>query len=195
MGTEASVAAVQPQLNSTLSVTNCRLDLTRQDHLHTSPSRKRSQSSIHITMSTTGTIQNRAAWLSEPNTALRVGDAELPNPEFNEVLIKVHAVAINPVEAGRQAMGLFNVSYPWIFGCDLAGIVEGVGADVTRFKVGELPCLTRFCLSIHLDRTRFNSTNSTAWLTKSFCDQVTASQRSRVNSAPTKPQTPPTKIT
>lgn len=87
-------------------------------------------------MSTT-TIQNHAAWLDEPNVPLRVGDAEIPTPDPNEVLIKVHAVAINPVEGARQAMGLFNVSHPWIFGSDLAGVVEGVGGDVRGFKIGE----------------------------------------------------------
>lgn len=97
-------------------------------------------------MSTT-TIQNRAAWHDKPNTPLRIGDADLPTPDPGEVLIKVHAVAINPVEAGRQAMGLFNVSYPWIFGSDLAGTIERVGEGVTRFKVGES---VRFCVDIYI---------------------------------------------
>lgn len=83
------------------------------------------------------TIQNTAAWLDNPNTPLRIGPAETPIPSPDEVLIKVHAVAINPVDVMRQMMGLMNMSYPWIFGCDLAGVVESVGKDVKRFKAGE----------------------------------------------------------
>lgn len=87
-------------------------------------------------MSTT-TAQNRAAWLDKPDTPLRVGDAEMPVPEPDEVLIKVHAIAINPVDVARQSMGLGNASHPWIFGSDLAGTIEAVGSSVTNFRPGK----------------------------------------------------------
>lgn len=82
------------------------------------------------------TAQNRAAWIDEPNTPLQVRDAEMPVPLPNEVLIKVHAVAINPVDAGRQSPGFPGTQYPRVFGSDLAGTIESVGSEVTKFKTG-----------------------------------------------------------
>lgn len=85
----------------------------------------------------TTTAQNQAAWLDEVNTPLRVREAEMPVPTSDEVLIKVHATAINPVDTMRQTMGFQNLSHPWIFGSDLAGTVESVGSNVTKFKAGK----------------------------------------------------------
>lgn len=86
---------------------------------------------------TTSTPQNLAAWLDKPDTPLRVGPAEMPVPTPDEVLIKVHAVAMNPVDVGRQYQGIINPSYPWVFGDDVAGVIESVGSDVTKFKAGK----------------------------------------------------------
>lgn len=89
------------------------------------------------TMSSTSSIQNRAAFLDEPGTPLRVGDAPTPVPDPEEVLIEVHAVAINPVDTARQAAGFNIPSYPWISGSDAAGVAKAVGADVSNVKPGK----------------------------------------------------------
>lgn len=88
------------------------------------------------TSTSTSPPQNHAAYLDTPNTPLRVGPAPLPVPLPHEILIEVHAVAINPVDAGRQALGFLNPSHPWIFGSDLAGVVVGMGRDVEGFEIG-----------------------------------------------------------
>jgi NADPH:quinone reductase-like Zn-dependent oxidoreductase len=66
---------------------------------------------------------------------------ELPTPLAGpgEVLVRLAAAGANPVDwvarAGELA-GLFD-SGPWIWGWDIAGTVEAVGAQVTRFAVGD----------------------------------------------------------
>ncbi|KUJ11229.1 putative alcohol dehydrogenase [Mollisia scopiformis] len=67
----------------------------------------------------------------------------LPTPNLtrdDEVLIKVHAAAINPTDIGG-AQGrywpAFNVPLPFKIGYDLAGTISAVGASVTKFKIGD----------------------------------------------------------
>jgi NADPH:quinone reductase-like Zn-dependent oxidoreductase len=70
-----------------------------------------------------------------------------PVPKENQVLVKVYAVSINDwdwADLDRIAKGrwLVRLQLGWskpkkIVGCDIAGRVEGVGRDVTRFKPGD----------------------------------------------------------
>ena len=57
----------------------------------------------------------------------------------NDVLIKVHAASINPLDL-RVLEGEFKailpIQFPFILGNDFAGTVVQVGANVTQFKVG-----------------------------------------------------------
>jgi NADPH2:quinone reductase len=70
--------------------------------------------------------------------AIRYGDLPAPIPKQGEVLVRIGAVAVNPVDlyirAGTIPMPL---TFPFIVGCDLAGTVESVGPGVTRFKAGD----------------------------------------------------------
>ena len=72
---------------------------------------------------------------------------ELPQPEAreNEVLIRVHALSLNPAEwhqlvgkiwVVRLAFGLFAPRRP-VMGADIAGEVVAVGSKVQNFKVGD----------------------------------------------------------
>lgn len=76
------------------------------------------------------------------------GDADMlvygvqPNPSINHdaVLIRVHAAAINPVDiAMRQGYMAewFSVTFPYILGCDVSGVIVEIGRDVTNFTVGD----------------------------------------------------------
>jgi NADPH:quinone reductase-like Zn-dependent oxidoreductase len=75
---------------------------------------------------------------------LRCEDVEKPAPGDHEVLIKVRAAAANPMDYGlmgglylaRLATGLRRPK-PTRPGADLAGEVEAVGKDVTRFRPGD----------------------------------------------------------
>src|SRR5438105_2692977 len=67
-------------------------------------------------------------------------DAPRPEPQDGEVLVRVIAAGVNPVDAYvRQGMlskrGLDN--RPIIIGYDIAGLVEKAGARVTKFKPGD----------------------------------------------------------
>ena len=66
------------------------------------------------------------------------GDLPDPIPGPDQVLVKVGAVAVNPIDtyirSGAVAMPL---SLPFIVGCDLAGTVAAVGRNVSRFRVGD----------------------------------------------------------
>ncbi|OZD39936.1 hypothetical protein CH252_29690 [Rhodococcus sp. 06-1477-1B] len=81
-----------------------------------------------------------AATLPAPRTALSPATLETPMPAADEVLVRVGAVAINPVDWVIQGTG--RVTYRWlrtpaVLGSDVAGEVVAVGADVTRFRVGQ----------------------------------------------------------
>ncbi|KAK3796066.1 hypothetical protein RRG08_065074 [Elysia crispata] len=66
-------------------------------------------------------------------------DAEVPSPAENEVLIKVSAAGVNPIETFILAgtYGLNKPSLPYTPGTDAAGVVEEVGSGVTNFKKGD----------------------------------------------------------
>lgn len=69
-----------------------------------------------------------------------------PTPKDNEVLIRVHAVSINSWDweiliakpfVNRMMAGLVKPSKIKILGCDIAGRIEEVGRNVTKFKIGD----------------------------------------------------------
>jgi NADPH2:quinone reductase len=69
---------------------------------------------------------------------IRYGDLPRPAPRTGEVLVRVAAVAVNPIDlyirAGMVAMPLPK---PFVIGCDLAGTVEALGPGAKRFRVGD----------------------------------------------------------
>jgi NADPH2:quinone reductase len=88
---------------------------------------------------TTATIN--AVTASAPGAAPELReDAPAPAPTGNEVLVRVHASSVNPVDAAiaaGQLTGMVEHEYPVTLGRDYAGIVEQVGPDVTRYAVGD----------------------------------------------------------
>ncbi|QIW96703.1 hypothetical protein AMS68_002221 [Peltaster fructicola] len=82
-------------------------------------------------------MTNQAAWLDEKGSRLRVGDAQEAKAGHNEVVIKNHAIAINPVDWKQQDNGWFIKQYPVILGCDISGEITEVGSGVSKFKAGD----------------------------------------------------------
>lgn len=84
---------------------------------------------------------NQAAWLTGKQIRpLEVKEAPYTPPSENEIVVRVHAIAINPVDAYKQAMGdvlLSWIQYPFILGSDVAGEVVEIGKSVARFKIGD----------------------------------------------------------
>ena len=69
---------------------------------------------------------------------LSVEDRPDPVPQDGEVLIRVHASSINFPDA-LNIQGLYQVkrALPFVPGSEVAGVVEAIGAGVTRLKIGD----------------------------------------------------------
>lgn len=78
---------------------------------------------------------NHAAWIAGKGEAFQVKPAQLVKPGSGEVLIRNHAIAINPVDWKMQDLGIFVKDWPAIFGCDIAGEVTEVGDNVSNVSV------------------------------------------------------------
>src|SRR5579875_3992749 len=63
-------------------------------------------------------------------------DVELPVPQIgpHDVLVRVEAVSVNPVDTKLRSPKPNVEAQPRVLGFDAAGTVEAVGADVTGFK-------------------------------------------------------------
>jgi len=69
---------------------------------------------------------------------LRLEEVPTPKPGPGEVLVRIHAVGVNPVETYIRAGTYARLpELPYTPGNDGAGVVEHVGADVTEFKAGD----------------------------------------------------------
>jgi NADPH:quinone reductase-like Zn-dependent oxidoreductase len=80
-----------------------------------------------------------------PPETLRMAEVEEPAPNADEVLVKVLAVSVNAADwhlmrgkplFSRATLGLLRPKQK-ILGVDVAGQVEAVGSDVTRFEPGD----------------------------------------------------------
>lgn len=69
---------------------------------------------------------------------LNYTDVKRPEPKENEILVKVMAAAVNPVDWKiRDGKGeKFGMKLPLILGADFAGTVEEVGRNIKKFKNG-----------------------------------------------------------
>lgn len=71
---------------------------------------------------------------------LRVAEVDRPEPIPTEVLVRVHAAGVNPVDwktrSGKGMAALLGPP-PHPLGWDVAGVVEAVGRGVTRFAAGD----------------------------------------------------------
>ncbi len=71
---------------------------------------------------------------------LTYGERPMPNLNHDDVLIRVHAAAINPVDVAlRQGYmaEYISPSFPLILGFDVSGTIETVGPDAAGFQIGE----------------------------------------------------------
>ena len=75
------------------------------------------------------------------NLAFEYQEISIPEPNDSEVLIKVAALSVNPVDVktkkGGGALFMLENESPKILGWDISGIVEKVGKNVTEFKEGD----------------------------------------------------------
>ena len=82
----------------------------------------------------------KAAFIEQtgPPANIRYGELPTPQPTGSQVLVRVGAVAVNPVDTYiRSGMYAMDLPMPFVVGCDLAGTVEAVGPEVTRYQPGD----------------------------------------------------------
>jgi NADPH:quinone reductase len=82
----------------------------------------------------------RAAYIEEtgPPEVIKVGELPEPQPGPGQVLVKVRAAALNPIDLYlRSGLVPMPLAFPYVIGCDLAGTVAKLGQGATRFAVGD----------------------------------------------------------
>jgi NADPH:quinone reductase len=81
----------------------------------------------------------QAAILDHPGAAFRIASLPRPTPQPGQVLVRIEASAVNPLDikirAGQAAHA--RQPLPAVLGIDLAGVVEAVGDGVTAFRHGD----------------------------------------------------------
>lgn len=72
-------------------------------------------------------------------SVLQLEDAPRPVPKAGEVLVRVHAAGVNPVDwkVREGALGKNKARLPLILGGEVSGVVEALGADAQRFHAGD----------------------------------------------------------
>jgi NADPH:quinone reductase len=69
---------------------------------------------------------------------LRLEEVPKPQPGAGQVLVRMHAIGVNPVETYiRAGTYAYKPALPYTPGNDGAGVVEQVGPDVNQFKPGD----------------------------------------------------------
>lgn len=81
-----------------------------------------------------------AAWIAErgPAEAIRYGELPVPRAGPTDVLVRVEAVAVNPVDTlVRSGCYETPLPFPFVVGRDVVGVVATCGPGVAGFAVGE----------------------------------------------------------
>jgi NADPH:quinone reductase len=83
----------------------------------------------------------KAAYINQTGPAenIVVGELPDPTPAGSQVLVRVGAASVNPIDTYVRS-GLAappNMPFPFVIGSDLAGVVEAVGPEAKRFKAGD----------------------------------------------------------
>ncbi|CCM04894.1 uncharacterized protein FIBRA_07090 [Fibroporia radiculosa] len=81
--------------------------------------------------------RQKALFLTAAKGSFAVGTAAVPQPGPGQILIKIYATALNPVDWKIQVHDFFIREYPTILGIDIAGTVTDVGEGVSGFKLGD----------------------------------------------------------
>jgi NADPH:quinone reductase-like Zn-dependent oxidoreductase len=81
----------------------------------------------------------RAAVLTEFGAPLELTELDVPTPGPGEVLVRVHASAVNPLDTKirRGQAAHAKTEPPAVLGIDMAGVIEAVGEGVDAFRPGD----------------------------------------------------------
>ncbi|PWE53412.1 NADP-dependent oxidoreductase [Metarhizobium album] len=82
----------------------------------------------------------KAVRISGYNEPLVLEDVDIPQPGPSEVLVRVHAAALNPLDFKLQRgymHAFFPLTFPYTIGTDYAGVVEKTGSLSSHWRVGD----------------------------------------------------------
>lgn len=86
--------------------------------------------------------RQKALLLQEKHGPFAVAEKDIPRPGPGEILVKVEAAGLNPVDWKIQKYDILVDSYPVVLGGDIAGTVVEVGEGVTEFNEGDTMCVS-----------------------------------------------------
>lgn len=72
-----------------------------------------------------------------PPENMRLEDIAVPAPGQGQVLVRIKAIGVNPVETYIRSGSYYKRSLPYTPGTDAAGVIEAVGDGVVSFKPGD----------------------------------------------------------
>lgn len=82
----------------------------------------------------------KAAYIQQtgPSEGIVFGELPKPKPTGAQVLVKIKAVSVNPIDTYvRSGLVPMPLTFPFIPGCDLAGVVEALGPQASRLRPGD----------------------------------------------------------
>ena len=68
---------------------------------------------------------------------LHVVEIDRPTPGIGQILVRVHAAGVNPVDGVNRQSGVLVGATPFVLGWDVSGTVEAVGFGVTLYRPGD----------------------------------------------------------
>lgn len=82
----------------------------------------------------------KAAQFNAYGAPVEINDIPLPDMAADTVKVEVHAASVNPLDSYIRLgymQEMMPVGLPYTLGSDLSGVIVEVGADVTKFKIGD----------------------------------------------------------
>jgi len=90
----------------------------------------------------------KALVIDKKEGSFQLTDIAIPKPGYGEILVKVQAAALNPVDWKIRKYGVLIDEYPAVVGSDIAGDVEDVGLGVTGFVKGDRVYVVVFTMGL-----------------------------------------------
>jgi NADPH:quinone reductase len=82
----------------------------------------------------------KAAFITQtgPPDVIRVGDLPVPACAGNQVLVRIRASSVNPIDTYiRNGANFWPLPNPYVIGCDFAGEIVALGEYVENWKIGD----------------------------------------------------------
>lgn len=79
----------------------------------------------------------KALLLPSEGAQWQLGESPIPSPGPKDVIVKIAATALNPVDWKVRTITFLISGYPFIGGSDGAGTIEEVGSEVSNFTKGD----------------------------------------------------------